>query len=1122
MSLQTARRTKLLLAATLLLTVTAAANAETWRIAIGGGRITGYVGTLANAGIHHEVLQDNQLLDGDTLALYDIVIVTPGVANPSGVSAAIEKYVADGGIAITEVRVQPSTAVAPGQRLGPAAGPNLRFTGYDHPISKSMARTGLVAVQAQGAAAIIPAEGAGVVVLAEFTDDQVNKKYAGKLTGGRKHVPAMLLIKHGQGQWLYSGANIAMSLALRGPTLQPWVLASLKYLSGGDVVPRFSPFTESRWLVPKFIWQAQPAAPAVRKPVQDAEPAPLPEGFEDAEVPADSNEAFVLTGEVMTGDTAEVLLSWFNHDWQRSLRLDENTISVVEVTNGRERVVREAPRPPTSESLAQILIRRRPASVTVFVDGAPALLAAVDAMQGQVATNGIMDAFCQPTAPVYFDDDFMRAGGEASSWETPVGKWELHEVGAEAYQGANPFAFKATGEGLASAVVGHWFWDDYDISCAVRSEADAVGIYAHYQAPDDCLLLRLTYPRADDEQAYLSLARLTPEGKIRLASADVEAHRKSWHRLRIRASGGHVVAELDGREVARVADDLVRGAGQVGLFTEVGSALFDDVTVQPWEALPLPIGADGPWAWDVDRGKCTSGVNRLALTPNKSARALAPIGEQVDLRASALVQLHKASSAGLLLRYQGPGDYYRVTLARAKKGAVVRAVATVGGEETVLAEAPVRLASKGALLLTAVVSGETIRAMIDDETILTVADAAHAVGRVGLYCAGRGPAVFSEIEFEPLDPIDNQADPPTPPYAGIIDQHTWAGRGSGWTPRPEDPDLFWHRGLFTDTVEVRLGVHRAADGHAGASLMVGDGGELDSGYRLTADQSANGQALSLKLLREGAEVAAETLGAPESGGYALGLERTEDLLIARVDGEVALTFRDPNPLADAVRVGMGRDACLINPSDADVISSDVRTYTFKTAPVEMANLSGTWDISNRWSCSPNWTWLAGWNQNGEARAATRQSYVGDQQIDIHVGTKMMPKPTGKGHYEELRDLLFGLCESEDGGGYRIIVGGKSGTYSTITRDGQVVASNRTWALQQSERHNNWILVTLSKIGPVVSVKVWGYEVLRYEDPKPLEGGRIAIGTNRNGITIPRITIYGQETMGGPERPPDEA
>ena len=52
------------------------------------------------------------------------------------------------------------------------------------------------------------------------------------------------------------------------------------------------------------------------------------------------------------------------------------------------------------------------------------------------------------------------------------------------------------------------------------------------------------------------------------------------------------------------------------------------------------------------------------------------------------------------------------------------------------------------------------------------------------------------------------------------------------------------------------------------------------------------------------------------------------------------------------------------------------------------------------------------------------------------------------------------------------------------------------------------MVTLLKRGPVVSVRVWDSEVLRYEDPDPLSGGRIALGTQNNGVIIPRVTIYG--------------
>ncbi len=981
--------------------IAAPASAKPWRIAVGGGRITGYLGTMAKNGIHREVLQDHELASSARLADYDMVIVSPGVANAPAVSAAVEEFVANGGVAITEVTVIPSAQAVAGQRLGPAAGPNMLFRGYDHPISAAMHSAGIMATQARSSMAIIPADGAAVTVLAEFTDEGVHQKYAGKLTGGRKHLPAMLIVEHGKGKWLYSGANIAFSLALRGVEFQPWLLASLQNLTDGEVVPRFASLPAGEWLLPSEPWISPPAQPVVRRPAQGQEASGLPDGFEAMDVPSDANSAFVLTGDIIADDVAEVLLSWFSKDWQRTIRFERDTISVIEMTNGRETVAHQVQRPPTSKALTHLLVRRRPSSVTVFLDDQPVLLAAVDTMQGEVATNGVLEAYCQPTGPVYFDDDFMRAEGETSDWETPNGTWRLHEVEGEAAQGANPFAFEATGAPLATAIVGYSFWDDYDFSCAVRGNADAVGIYAHYRAPDDCLLMRLTYPRPE-QSAEVALMRLTPYQTITLASAEVDASRESWHQLRVRASRGHIIAELDGRAVAKVANDSARGAGQIGMFAEMGSALFDDVTVRPWEATPLPVGGDGPWAWEIQGARCIARDGRLMMDPNKSGQALAPLQEQTDVRASANIQVNKARVAGLLLRYAGPGDNYRLVLARGKKGLNLRLVATYKGEETTLAEAPVGIGAKEWLELTATARGELIEASINGQPVFSVSDATHTSGRVGMYCAGKGPAAFAGIEFMPLDPADVLTDPPTPPYAGIIDTHTWAGRGSGWVPRPEDPELYWHCGYFPAAVEARVGAHRAGDGRAAVSVAVGDGGELDSGYRLSADQPAAGGKLSLRIFRLGSEVATASLGGPGEAGYGVSFERTGDLLIARVDGNTVLTWRDSRPLEDMVRVGFRRDAAQIDPSDVDVVSPDVRTWTFKTAPVEWQDLTGTWDISNRWSCSPQWTWLAGWNQTGEARAMTRHSFYGDQQIDMYVGTKMMPNPNGKGHYEELR------------------------------------------------------------------------------------------------------------------------
>jgi len=235
-------------------------------------------------------------------------------------------------------------------------------------------------------------------------------------------------------------------------------------------------------------------------------------------------------------------------------------------------------------------------------------------------------------------------------------------------------------------------------------------------------------------------------------------------------------------------------------------------------------------------------------------------------------------------------------------------------------------------------------------------------------------------------------------------------------------------------------------------------------------------------------------------------------VVCAIDGEVVCEFRDPEPLVAMHRAGFRKDSAVIDAADAEVLSSAVRTWTFREAPADWRVESGTWEISNRWSCSPDWTWLAGWNQNGLALIHSRRQFTGDHVIDVYVGTKMMPKPDGKGHYEELRDLHFGLCEDDLGNGYHVILGGEDsgnwrGVGARILRNGETVASDPNYRVPQHERHNNWLLVRLVRRGPELKVLLWDREVLSYTDEDPLEGGSVMIGTEQNGITVPRITVY---------------
>ncbi|MFW5868209.1 MAG: hypothetical protein ACOCX2_10360, partial [Armatimonadota bacterium] len=605
-------------------------------------------------------------------------------------------------------------------------------------------------------------------------------------------------------------------------------------------------------------------------------------------------------------------------------------------------------------------------------------------------------------------------------------------------------------------------------------------------------------------------SRRLPGREKLLASAEVTAAADSWHRLRLKVSRGHAIASLNERELLRVADPLVRGRGQVGLQNSGGFAHFDDLRVQPWQAAPLPMNGG---AWLAERGDVRESGAEVTLEPSGSGRALAPMTELADLRASARLKRGAADVAGLMLRYESPGDHYLVAVAEADGGgSELQVIRKRRNEDTVLATESLEGGAGRWHEITAMLRGRQMQIATDSGVSVEVADETFVAGGFGLACEG-GAARFRDVTCEPIDHERFAADPETPPHAGIIDLHTWAGAGSGWEPAPSDLDLFWHRGMYIGDAEVRLGVHRTGGG-AAATLLIGDGADPASGYALSANQPSPGEPVSVSLSRAGEEVATGEARAWNAEGWALSLQRVGSLVVGRLDGETICAFRDPEPLSAMRRVGFRGDNAIIDAADAEVLSSAVRTWTFEEAPADWRVGSGTWEISNRWSCSPDWTWLAGWNQDGPALIQSRKRFSGDQIIDIYVGAKMMPRPDGEGHYEELRDLHFGICGDAEGGGYEVILGDNNGRGAELLRDGTTVATNDSYAIPQAERHNNWLLVRLEKKGATVTVYDWDSEVLTYTDESaadsgPLSAGSISVGTAENGITVPRVTVYAE-------------
>jgi hypothetical protein len=103
-----------------------------------------------------------------------------------------------------------------------------------------------------------------------------------------------------------------------------------------------------------------------------------------------------------------------------------------------------------------------------------------------------------------------------------------------------------------------------------------------------------------------------------------------------------------------------------------------------------------------------------------------------------------SGTMGVVFRYRGPGDYYRVLM----DGVYRRLVKVAAGAHTVLAEDEFEYEPQRDYLLTVEVMGEALRVYVDGATVFDVSDFGHAQGRVGLYAYDNTGARFADVRVD--------------------------------------------------------------------------------------------------------------------------------------------------------------------------------------------------------------------------------------------------------------------------------------------------------------------------------------------------------------------------------------
>jgi hypothetical protein len=572
---------------------------------------------------------------------------------------------------------------------------------------------------------------------------------------------------------------------------------------------------------------------------------------------------------------------------------------------------------------------------------------------------------------------------------------------------------------------------------------------------------------------------------------------------------GAALADMHYQPVAPVyfADDFMREEGQQGDW---------DLRSGTWTRAPVqnPDMGANPFAFHV-----SSSSLGLALTGYR-------FWDTYRFRASARPD-STSGSLGLVAYRQDDRNYLlfrcAITEQQHPKKDGFQIVRVLDGREQVLESVPGGLVTGQPYLLEIKLLDKWIGALVDGEKVLTAVDASLPGGGIGLR-ADSAQVKFDDVVVEPSDLRQNRGtlfDSSLPNYAGSIDQDTWAGPAMQWQPSPQQRGLFWSRGVFYGDAGVRFDTRALAQPGAVAELALNSSPEKpEVGYRLTATRKPEG--LAVELSRSGRVVKTASVPTSSDGAPVVAIRRAGNTLYARVGERAVLSYTDPTPLTEEHRIAFRFAGGKPKIADVAYWSDNVLDYAFDSAPTDWWTGSGTWDVTNRWSCTPDWSWFGGTSPQpskgeylGKALIWCKRRFEGDVALDYFTGPKMLDGANGRGSRERMQDFNAVLCGDgvDVDSGYAFLVAPGGSDEVKLLRLGKEVASSTDFLMPRAG-HNRWTYLRAWKQGGHISLWFEGQLVLAYDDPDPLTGGYCGVWTQDNGILVPKVTIYHQQ-RGGP-------
>jgi len=717
----------------------------------------------------------------------------------------------------------------------------------------------------------------------------------------------------------------------------------------------------------------------------------------------------------------------------------------------------------------------------------------------------------QHVAEVRLEDDFMRTQAENTAWRPLSGSWKLEAL-PSASLSANAFDYRgqAADGSAALAVRGHWFWCDYVASAACKALGDgAFGLAFYLRDKDNYHLLRW------NTTGRLELLRVRGGKPTTLAARPLPIVKGQWYRLGVRLVGRRVWGLVDGQPVVEASDPWLL-SGALGLYCEgEAGAVFDDVEVsaprglredfdRPCEGKWLALG--GEWSWERGRLDGTSPDGRLLVaSANSHARYVCGQDDWTDYTVATDLLPPVRGAAGLVIHYQDEANYY---LLRLEPRRVVLS-AVVEGRGSELAEAPCAVALGRVHRLALSWRRGLLTGWLDGAKVLEHPHQALACGRAGLYVEGSAGAAFDNLEVS----FPRQ---PTPifttheVFAAERSMGSWAARQSDWGETEEKVGgasrrFAWHRGDFYSDVELLL---RPASFPPGGRLwlaLAADRG-ANSGYLAAISRSA--KAIEVELLRAARPAAGARLAQARQPAR-VSIERVGAAVLVHVDGKVALSFYDRQPLGGS-RIGWAAEKAKVPVGEVEIFSPTVFVYSFNRAPVDWRAAAGDWKVTNRWACDPRWSFFAGTRQGDPLVALwNKRRFAGpDITLEFAAGIRHDPDRGGS-DYHYASDINAVICG--DGrdlrNGYNFVFGGWDNRASKILRNGAPIAQTTKFRFPRDySQHRKWFYFKVQKRGSRLRFFVDNKLALEANDPQPLAGDRVALWSWNNDIMVARVRV----------------